>query len=273
MFENKNLFGSIIPCDIKTPYAYVHKIDGEYYDNAMHQIEENDAIDCLKIQSVCILKDAIDSSGGYGVQKLVRKIEDDDTKWENRLKQAFYLHKEDFVVQECIEQHQSMAQFNSSSVNTFRITTLYLNGQFSVLNIALRFGKKNMKVDNWGSGGIMIGVDVTGKLRSTGYDIQLNEFKEYNGIVFGQNCIAQVPQIIAQIKKTHETVFSLCKLIGWDVCIDCKGNPVVIEINSSQPGIIGEQLCCGPIFGNRTKEVIDYCRAREFRYHKVIVSI
>ena len=38
---------------------------------------------------------------------------------------------------------------------------------------------------------------------------------------------------------------------------------IIIELNSSQPGVIGEQLCTGPIFGDRTHEVLDYCSKKE----------
>ena len=39
-----------------------------------------------------------------------------------------------------------------------------------------------MNVDNWGSGGIMIGVYSDGTFQSFGYDIQLNKYYEYNGM-------------------------------------------------------------------------------------------
>ena len=47
---------------------------------------------------------------------------------------------------------------------------------------------------------------------------------------------------------------------------DEKGEPIIIELNGSQPGVIGEQLVAGPIFGNRTQEVIDYCKSKKFSY-------
>ena len=45
-----------------------------------------------------------------------------------------------------------------------------------------------------------------------------------------------------------------------------QGEAVVLELNSSQPGVICEQLISGPIFGDRTQEVIDYCKTKEFRF-------
>ena len=63
------------------------------------------------------------------------------------------------MIQECLHQHPVMAQFNESSINSFRITTLLLNGRFTVCSIILRFGRKGMKIDNWGAGGLMASVN------------------------------------------------------------------------------------------------------------------
>lgn len=42
------------------------------------------------------------------------------------------------------------------------------------------------------------------------------------------------------------------------MALDKDGDPVLIEGNTVYPGISLEQMCSGPIFGNRTDEVIDY---------------
>ena len=178
--------------------------------------------------------------------------------------------KRDFVIQECVEQNVDMARFNPSSINTFRITTLYLNGVFSVLSIILRFGKQGMTVDNWGSGGILVGVGNDGQLYDKGYDINLNEFEEYNGVYFSHTRLKQIPSILKAVEYEHTTNFSLCKLIGWDICIDSRNEAVVIEVNASQPGVIGEQLCTGPIFGDRTLEVVDYCAHKKLVYNHIV---
>ena len=60
--------------------------------------------------------------------------------------------------------------------------------------------------------------------------------------------------------------------IGWDICFNEQNEPIVIELNSSQPGVIGEQLCTGPIFGDRTHEVLDYCSKKEFKYQRSVFT-
>jgi len=127
-----------------------------------------------------------------------------------------------------------------------------------------------MKVDNWGAGGIIVGVTMNGQLNDFGYDIQLNKFYEYNGITFKYEKISQIPSLLEKIEEAHKNQFSLCKFIGWDICFNHDNEPIIIELNSSQPGVIGEQLCTGPIFGDRTQEVIDYCNKKEFNYNKAL---
>ena len=266
-FEHKSLLGHLSCGGIKFPYCFIRSIDHEYYDNEMHQLSQEEAVKLCLDHPVLIVKDSVDSSGGQGVEKVVLGDLPEKEKLA-MLTRIFEERTKDFVVQEYIEQHKDMARFNRSSINTFRITTLYLNGTFSVLSIILRLGKRGMTVDNWGSGGIVVGVDKEGRLNGTGFDMNLHEFAEYNGVDFANTRVEQIPYILKAIEHEHLANFSLCKLIGWDVCIDSKNEPVVIEVNSSQPGVIGEQLCTGPIFGDRTEEVIEYCACKKFYYHR-----
>lgn len=80
-----------------------------------------------------------------------------------------------------------------------------------------------------------------------------------------------IPDIVSKVLKAHKDNFPLCRFIGWDICIGEKGEPIVIEINSSQPGIFGEQICNGPMFGERTQEVIDYIKNKPFVYNRALL--
>lgn len=258
--------GFLVNSNIQSPTVYTRRINGEYYNGNMNQISEHEALEEC-IGHIVIVKDSKDSSGGKGVKKM--SINKDNLKG---LESEFHSRTQDFVVQECLEQAEEMAKFNPSSINTFRITTLYLNGKYSLLNINLRMGKQNSTVDNWGVGGIIVGVNPDGLLKPFGYDIQLNKYYSSNGIKFEGTIIKEMPYILKEVEKAHKNYFSLCKLIGWDICIDSNCNPVMIEVNSSQPGIIGEQLCNGPIFGDRTQEVVEYCKSKKFSYNRSILN-
>lgn len=269
-FENKGLLDYLCNSGIRFPKTFIRRIDNEYYDMQMQQITKGEAINILLDKNELIVKDSVDSAGGKSVKKLPLKDLSQNEQIEI-INKEFSSRRADFVVQECVKQSEAMARFNKSSLNTFRISTLYLNGNATVCNIVLRFGKPHMMLDNWGAGGILCGVATDGKLHHTGWDIQLNPFNDFNGIPFDGTVISELPEILPIIINVHKESFSLCKFIGWDICIDENGRPCVIEVNSSQPGIFGEQLCNGPIFGERTQEVIDYINTKPFVYNKAFV--
>ena len=265
--EHKSLLGYLVKGSLKFPHCYVRCIDGEYYDNEMLQLSREQVINSCIDKDAMVVKDSVDSAGGKSVELLCLSDLNEDAR-RNEILRVLSERKNDFVIQEKLKQHESFSRYNPSSINTLRVTTLYLNGKYSTLSIVLRFGKEGMMMDNWGKGGVMIGVSESGKLSKVGYDIQLNQYTEYNGLKLGDQIIQQVPTLLEELERAHKTQFPLCKFIGWDICFNEQNEPVVIELNSSQPGVIGEQLCTGPIFGDRTQEVLDYCSKKDFLYQR-----
>lgn len=150
--EHKSLNGYLVNSPIRFPHCYVRCVDGEFYTCDMRQISLHEAVEACSGQDCLILKDAQETSGGQSVEKLDLSSASDAEKAEKLTKVFAQRSRNDFVVQECLRQHPSTAAFNPTSVNTFRVTTLYLNGRFSVLSIIFRMGKDGMKVDNWGGG-------------------------------------------------------------------------------------------------------------------------
>ena len=262
IFEHKSLLGWLVPGRIRFPRIFFRVVDGEFYNGNMEQISRKECYSECADHYPLILKDSTSTSGGISVKQISS---------EKELDLVITGKRRDFLAQELLVQHPSFAKFNSTSVNTLRVTTLYLNGVYSTLSIILRMGKAGASVDNW-RGGILVGVDPDGKMHETGYDIHLNRFRESNGTVFGEETISQVPELLIALENAHKHQFPLCKLIGWDIAFNASNEPVVIELNSSQPGVIGEQLCTGPIFGNRTQEVIDYCMSKPFVYNRAIAQ-
>lgn len=265
IFDDKGLLGYVASSCIKTPYCYVRRIGCDYYNNEMLQLSYDVAIRNCVNQDEIFVKPSHETSGGKGT-KLLRMQGMTLEQKTKLVREELNGRDRDYVVQECLHQHPIMAQFNPTSINTLRITTLMLNGKFSLGSIILRCGRQNSFVDNWGGGGLLIHVATDGKLNGIGYDIQLNEYRQNGDCIFSECIIPQMPEILSLIERAHRESFSICKFIGWDIAINEKGEPIVIELNSSQPGVIGEQLIAGPIFGNRTQEVIDYCKKKKFSY-------
>lgn len=265
IFDDKGLLGYITPSCIKTPYCFIRYIGQDYFTNEMLQMSYEEAIQICVNQDELFIKPSHETSGGKGA-KLLKMHGMTRAQKESLIKQELDGRDRDYVVQECLHQHPTMAQFNPSSINTFRITTLMLNGKFTLGSIILRCGRYGATIDNWGAGGLLIPVDANGKINNIGYDIQLNEYTSNGDCVFANCSIPQMPEIVKLVEQAHRGNYSICKFIGWDIAINEGGEPVIIELNSSQPGVIGEQLVAGPIFGERTQEVIDYCKKKKFSY-------
>ena len=66
---------------------------------------------------------------------------------DDSIKEVISSYNGDYVIQEVLKQSNITSKFNPTSLNTFRISTLLLNGEFSVLTAMLRFGKEGSIVD------------------------------------------------------------------------------------------------------------------------------
>ena len=271
ILEHKGLLGRLTHGSIKFPKCVVRCINGEYYSDDMVNISYEDAIAACNKEASLVFKLAEDSSGGHGV-KLLSKSKLSGTVFIDEVKKLLQNTKNDFVVQECMRQHEVMEKFNPSSINTLRIQSLYLNGRFSIGAIVLRMGTPGSFVDNLCSGGILVGVDRYGNLGEVGYNARLELFKRHGEITFKGQRIDIVPEILKMIEEDHTHQFSICKFIGWDIMIDENNMPICLEVNTSQNGVLPFQICCGPVFGERTQEVIDYCKDKHFHYGRAIGS-
>ncbi|MGB4655070.1 MAG: sugar-transfer associated ATP-grasp domain-containing protein [Bacteroidales bacterium] len=250
VFENKCLYDKFFP-DVNRPKTICKNIYGCFYDGNDNYISEEDAINLILKYDAIIIKPGLYSDSGNSVKKVQPEI-------YNQIKLLFAEYNSNFIVQTLVKQSSETAIFNPESVNTMRITSLYLNGKTSIISSAFRCGQKGATVDNTGAGGIIVGIDENGYLHEKGFDLQMSyHFQSSNGIKFKSHKITGYNKAIEVIQNTHKR-FQTVHLIGWDFAIDENNNPVLIEVNIAFPGIIFEQLCSGPLFGERTQEVIDY---------------
>lgn len=271
LYENKSLLGYIVKPRIKTAKVYFRQIKQELYSDDMIQLSKEQAIEKVMELDEYIIKDSNDTGGGWKVKKVVQRS-DSREKRIATITKLITNRRPDFVVQEVLKQHPTMSQFNKSSVNTFRFTTLYLNGKFSVCSIGLRFGREGMNVDNWGGGGLLLGVKPDGSVTEFAYDKQLNKYYEQNGLIYKNVKIEQIPAISKLIEEVHTHDYPLHKLVGWDITINQYNEPVLIEMNG-QCGLTGEQVVNGhPVFGDRTQEVIDYIKNKPFTYEQTMYT-
>lgn len=202
-----------------------------------------------------IIKPSADSCSGDGVRLL-----DLDSLNEQELATKFQSMGNFWICQSVVHQSAKTAQFNKSSLNTFRINTLFLNGKVSVVNIIFRHGREGAIVDNGGAGGICCGVDTEGQFTGLAFDSKLNRFKKTAfGEAYSKVKISEVGNLVELALWSHKRYLPMMGHAAWDFALDENDKPVFIEVNLGWPGIILEQLCNNsPIYDNRTEEVIEY---------------
>ncbi len=75
-----------------------------------------------------------------------------------------------YILQRAIVQNQGMNRLNGKAINTLRVVTVNTNGRIYLLTALLRVGtSKTGNVDNWAAGGIAVGIEEDGTLKSDGF--------------------------------------------------------------------------------------------------------
>ena len=253
----------VIPASNR-PTTILQKIDGHYVHEDNTEISEKEAKRILSEKDVYVCKVAMGSGGGHGVQKITRH---DEVNYDSLLK------PNDLIFQEVLHQHECLAQFNPDSVNTFRLLTLNLNGQCSVLSSFLRMGAKGSFVDNLSTGGgVLVGINQDGHVNDFGINKRYEKvFKAPSGIAFEGLQIPNWPYIKEKAIGFHQHI-PHANLIGWDITLDESGEPIVIEINLDHAEIEAHQIFNGPVFGDRLQEVKDYIAVRTPQLRRAIIT-
>lgn len=137
-----------------------------------------------------------------------------------------------YLLEEVIVQKEEMAKYNDSSVNTVRCITFRTSNSVQVPYAFMRAGRKGAFVDNGGSGGLLIGINVeNGKLCTDAYDEYNTKYENHpdSGVRF-RGC--QIPEWDALIKLCTEAA-KMEKQVGylsWDLAYTDLGW-IVVEVN------------------------------------------
>lgn len=258
--SHKSMIEMAYKTGISHPKTVLRTYGGAYFDSDYKPLTTAQALDVLKrCDSPLLFKPSTDSEQGAGI-KLIAPSQIEEL-YEDIKTGAIFNPGTDFVLQHVVRQSEQTKFFNPSSLNCVRVTTININDSISVGSIAIKCGPRDSVVDNIGSGkrGVMIGLDEKGAVGDYGVYGDGTITKSHNGVTFKGKQIESCPLIISAAKTLHQYV-PKCAVIGWDIALDENNKPVLIEGNTVYPGISLEQMCSGPVFGNRTDEVIDYLK-------------
>ena len=234
---------------------------GSLFDNDYNRIDRHRIPDLLSGRDF-IIKPAHDSSMGRGV-KMVHSDENVD------FNQLFDSYNSNFIIQEVVRQSTFTSSLNPTSLNCMRITTLNLNGNISAENRIIKIGAKGQVVDNIGSGsgGMMIGVSPEGVLMDFGFRVNGEKtITKHDGMPFGGMTIPNFQKVLDFAMQCHSMIPAM-GVVGWDIALDRNDDPLLVEANSYWPGITIEQVACGPVFADRTPEVIDFLTSKSRKQH------
>lgn len=253
-YINKNLY-PIIFKGLPQPLPLVNVINGVLHDGEMNRITIDRAVDILsKYEDDAIIKPTTATSGGHGVLK----IKADATKAE--IKHILESYGDNYICQAIVRQSKSMAAFNKSSLNTFRVNTVNINGKTSCECLMMRHGLEGSVVDNFAAGGIVCGMSVDGTFNGVNYNSALARVTMLQDRTpYSSLSVPNVSRVIHCAIEAHQRYMPHIGHAAWDFAIDDNEQPVMIEVNLMLPGIMLEQLTSGnSIFGTRNEEVIEY---------------
>lgn len=230
-----------------------YKLFREFYKRNVfeysNEVNINDIRPLLKYDRVIIKP----LKGSLGKKIHICDTENPDTLLEN------INNSRPCVVEEIVKQCDFMSKLHPESVNTVRVVTFLQNDDVvKILYAVLRMGRGTSIVDNGGSGGLLMLVDVeTGKVISDATDENTccYEYHEGLGIRFMDlqipkwNELLDLSEKLARIEPT-------VRLVGFDLALTEDGWVMIEGNDNPQPGkqIILQQGAM-PEFRQMIKEI------------------
>lgn len=179
---------------------------------------------CQRHPKICVKP--LDQTSGEGIE-IVRT--DKNTDFEQLYRQL--REKRQFLVEECVVQHDDLNRLYPGSVNTLRVITfLQDNGEAVVIRALLKMGKDG-EVDNNCAGGLTTYPDDNG--------VCINPATNENAVRFETHPVTGTRIVGFQVPYWKEAMEMACKAshvvpqiryVGWDVAIAPDG-PLIIEGN------------------------------------------
>lgn len=201
-----------------------------------------------------IIKPTVDSSSGESVlkAKIINGIDSDKVL---SIKDIFAKYKDNFIIQECVEQSGYLSRLCDKSLNTFRVITYICEGKVYHAPLSLRMGTGTAFVDNIHAGGICIGITKDFRFRKYAFSEMGDKYEThpYSNITFEGYDISPLKNVIEVAHRLHGFI-PMLKMISWDWSLDENDMPVLIEMNISGQSVWFPQMVNGEsFFGENTE--------------------
>lgn len=240
---------------VKHPETIVHRINGFWFDSNMNMISYQEVKNIIADENSLFIKLSSSSCGGRGVTHISN--ENILLEFEHAVK-----HKHDIVIQREIRQHSELYKVGANSVNSLRILSILNDREVLIYSSILRMGIGESKVDNTSSGGIVCGIKDDGSLKDIGWTMHGESFYYHptTKVMFSDVKVPQFTKAKELVKTLHPMIPDF-RLVSWDIAIDERETPILLEVNLCQGGLDLHQLPNGPIFGEDTEKILSevYC--------------
>lgn len=164
------------------------------------------------------------------------------------------LSREEYVIEGCIHQDETMASIHPQSINTVRVITFFDGNEVTVVGAVLRCGSGESYIDNHSAGGYTSIVDVeTGRVISCASSKwELNVVRHPDtGVIFPGFQIPNWNKAIDMVKEAASALEGI-HYTGWDVAF-IPGDVCLVEANpSGDPVVLQEPIQQG------VKELYDW---------------
>lgn len=247
---DKAYMSTLLP-DVLFPTTLVANVNGYFITPNRDIISREKAISIVQEEGRAFAKPTRISGGG----KNATLIDCDNVE------QVFNKLDKNYIVQRIIKQHSEIAAFNPSSVNTEKIISLLFQGEVYVLSAHMRVGAPDAITDNASGGkGYTFGIHPDGKIEPIGMNVfgKKRETDFYGTPLAGRK-LTYHSEICEIIKKAHKKL-PYFGFVTWDFCVTEKGEPLLIEYNTSNAEALVYQMTCGPLFGDMLDDILKDAR-------------
>lgn len=267
IFNDKSLTSSIYGSadGVFFPKTFLVCCNGTFCDGKHRLMNKKEAISAIKNIGECVIKPTVETGSGHGVH-ILNIYDGADTKSGKTTEEIIESSGRNFIIQEKVKNSEKFSNIYPHSLNTMRIITYIVENEVHCAPMTMRIGVDGEEIDNIHNGGLCVGVNDNGTLKSTAYQLGYGDKSiKYTshpdtGIEFKNYYIGDVSRIINAAKELHSLTPHL-GIISWDLTLDKDEKVVLIEANCSGqsvwfPQIVNEE----PIFGKDTPYMIEKIR-------------
>lgn len=270
-WRDKNMFTRLLP-DVPFPKTFIKCIrnrfyfKGKYYARSVEQDKEflENLLDVIGIGNFVIVKDTRVTGFGLGVKKYcINSIQDLLSLFSD------FKKSQNFIIQQCLRQHKELAKFNESSVNMIRVFSYRKDDKVDIIYACVRAGIEGQITD-------VAFIDGQERVNLVGIKDGYfkNQMLDQDGKVIKElekNVKVPAWEKIESIVKANHLLIDNFDMIGWDFTIDENQQPYCFEWNIQWPGTVLYQYANGPLFGDKTEEILEFLKDENNRYNYIPV--